>query len=407
MLIALPLVLLLVLCAAPLRAATWGELNRAANQAIKANDYARLKGLLTELRAMAPGNPRILYNLAAASARLGEASEAINLLRDLAATGLIYDVKADEDFHSIAGRAEFAGILARFEENKRPVTHAQLERTIAGNDLIPESAVYDRGSKRFLVSSVRKSKIITAEGKLFAKTEWPAFALAIDSKRRLLWASMGWVPQCESCDKSGEGKTALAAFSLESGEIRHRMDSPLKGLLGDMTISRAGGLYISDGIGGALFMLRPGASTLERIDQPGEFPSPQTPALSPDERTLYVADYARGIAAIDLATRAVKWLQPAPGIALSGIDGLYVDRRRFIAVQNGTRPARIVEFSRDLQRQRILEAGWPGLGEPAHGELRGGFFYFLTNTGWDAYNGQGVRKPGPPVSSAIHRLRLR
>ena len=174
-----------------------------------------------------------------------------------------------------------------------------------------------------------------------------------------------------------------------------------------MTIGRRGELFVSDGIGGAVLSLPPGATALERIDQPGEFPSPQNPALSPDGKTLFVADYSRGIAAIDLASRAVTWLQPAPGIALSGIDGLYVDRHRFIAVQNGTRPARIVEFSRDLRRQRILEAGWPGLGEPTHGELVGGYFYFLTNTGWDAYDGKGVRKPGPPVTSTIHRLKLR
>jgi hypothetical protein len=58
-----------------------------------------------------------------------------------------------------------------------------------------------------------------------------------------------------------------------------------------------------------------------------------------------------------------------------------------------------MQFSGDLQRQRILEANWPGLGEPTHGEIVGDSFYFLANSGWDA-------KPGTPVTSTIQRLRI-
>ena len=102
---------------------SWADLNRAASEAIKANDYARLKAVLLELRPLMPANSRVMYNLA--------------------------------------------------------VSHAKLSDTAAAEqDLIPESIVYE--SKRFLVSSVRKSKILTADGQLFAKTEWPAYGLAIE-----------------------------------------------------------------------------------------------------------------------------------------------------------------------------------------------------------------------------------
>jgi hypothetical protein len=47
---------------------------------------------------------------------------------------------------------------------------------------------------------------------------------------------------------------------------------------------------------------------------------------------LYVHDYLRGISAVQLDTRHVEWLQPAPGIALSGIDGLYVHNNSLLAV---------------------------------------------------------------------------
>ena len=189
-------------------------------------------------------------------------------------------------------------------------------------------------------------------------------------------------------------KTALLAFDLDSGQLKQRIESPVKGLLGDMTISRSGEIYVSEGIHGAVLRLRQGAKELERLDVPGEFPSPQTPALSSDEKTLYVPDYVRGIAAMTLSTRHVTWLKPADDIALSGIDGLYIYRDSFIAVENGTSPPRIMRFSLDLRRQEVLEANTPELGEPTHGTMVGDTFYFIANTGWDQYDDDGQEEAG-------------
>lgn len=171
-----------------------------------------------------------------------------------------------------------------------------------------------------------------------------------------------------------------------------------------MTISRTGDLFVSESAHGAILRLRADANAMERLDSPGEFPSPQTPALSSDERTLYLPDYVRGIAAMDLKTRAVRWLQPAHHIVLSGIDGFYRYRDGFLAVQNGVTPERLVFFSADLMHQRILETNTPGLGEATHGTFAGDTFYFIANTGWDQYSEDGKRKPGPPVKSEIRKI---
>ena len=175
-----------------------------------------------------------------------------------------------------------------------------------------------------------------------------------------------------------------------------------------MTISRAGEIFVSEGLHGAVLRLRPGAKQLERLDVPGEFASPQTPALSADEKTLYVPDYIRGIAAITISTKAVTWLKPADNIALNGIDGLYVYRNSFIAVQNGTAPERIIRFSLDLRKQEVLEANTADLGEPSHGTIVGNTFYFLANTGWDQYDDDGKKKAGSaPVESTVRKMVLK
>ena len=389
----------------------WQVLNQAAGQAAGAKDYAKLRQTLLELKPLMPGNPRIVYNLSASNAVLGDALGALAGLRNLAGMGLVYDFAADADFSSLLKSREFAEILKHTDDNKKPVTHSIPAFTLAERDLIPEDIAFDPATRHFFVSSVRQAKIVRIDGGAastdFARTDWPVMALRVDSRRRILWAATGWLPHCERCNQADQDKSALVAFDLDSGALRQRIASPVKGLLGDMTISREGDIYVSEGIHGAVLRLRPGARELERIDVPGEFPSPQTPALSPDEKILYVPDYVRGIAAITLATGHVTWLQPADDIALSGIDGLYVYRNSFLAVQNGTTPARIIRFSLDLRKQEVLEANTPELGEPTHGTIVGGTFYFVANAGWDEYDDQGKKKPSSaPVESAIRKILL-
>ena len=401
---------LLAACLATAHAADplWHTLNHDARLAIEAKDYAKLRDTLIQLRPLLPGNPRIAYNLAAAEALLNHPEAALARLREWSAMGLIYDVAGDDDFATLRSLPDFQAIAAHVADARKPVAGGTIAFRLPAPDILPEDIAYDPKTRRFFVSSVRQGKIFTTDGREFARTGWGAMALRADPRRRILWATTAWLPQCESCatSEADKDKTAILAFDLDTGALKQRIESPLPGLLGDMTLSRRGDVYVSEGIHGAILHLRPGAAQLERLDTEGDFPSPQTPALSADERTLFVPDYVRGIAAIRLDTRAVEWLQPAPGIALSGIDGLYVAGRNFVAVQNGTTPARLIRFSLDLRQQQVLEANTAGLGEPTHGVLVNGEFYFLANSGWGEYDAKGARKPGAPVQSEVRKIKV-
>ena len=397
---------LVVLAAVP--EPRWLVLNHIARDAVQAKDYAKLRETLLQLQPLLPGNPRIAYNLAASEAVLGHREAALKALANLAGMGLLFDLAGDDDFQSLRDLPAYQAALLRIAGAKQPVTHSTLEFAIAEPDLLPEDIAYDPRTRRFFISSVRRGVILTADGKEFARTGWGAMALRADPARRLLWATTGWLPHCDACQPEDKDKTALLAFDLDTGAPKLRIESPLPGLLGDMTLASSGDLFVSEGIHGAVLRLAAGTKELVRLDPPGEFPSPQTPALSADEKTLYVPDYLRGIAAIRLADRRIEWLQPAGDIALSGIDGLYVHGGRFLAVQNGTNPQRIMRFSLDLRRQEVLEANSTWLGEPTHGVISGDAFYFLANSGWGEYDAQGKKKTGSaPVRSTVRRLPLR
>jgi sugar lactone lactonase YvrE len=386
----------------------WLQANRAAREALVAKDWPKLRAAIAEFAPLVPGNPRVAYNLAVAEVHLGNREAALKALRDWASMGLVFEVAGDADFASLRDAPEFAAVVARVAKSKEPVARSTVAFTLSLRDIIPEDIAYDPATKRFFVSSVRKGIVITADGHEFARSDLPILALRVDRAHKLLWASTGYVPQGESVKDTDKDKTALLAFDLATGEQKRRIESPLPGLLGDMTIARNGDLYVSEGIHGAVLRLAAGSTRLERLDDAGEFPSPQTPALSTDEKTLYVPDYIRGIAAMRVDTHKVEWLQPSPGVALSGIDGLYVHGKSFVAVQNGTTPARIVKFAMDLKSYEVLEANTPRLGEPTHGTFVGDDFYFLANSGWNEYDAKGKRKgEATPVESEVRKITLR
>ena len=384
----------------------WRQLNQQARDAITKRDYARLASVLRELDPLLPGNATIQYNRAAAAAQLGDTDAALVHLEALSRAGLIYRFRDDEDFRPLLALPRFASIERQVERNGQPVTHSQMVAAIPRADLLPEDVAWDHRRRRLLYSSVTGKSIHILGGGQFAGSDLPVMALALDQKRGILWATDGWLPHCADCRPEDKDQTNLLRFDLATGRLLGRFPSPEKGLLGDMTVSPSGDVYVSEGIHGAVLHFAPRTNRWERLDVPGEFPSPQSPAVSPDGQTLYVADYVRGIAAIALPSRQVRWIAAAPGVVVSGIDGLYVHQGEFLAIQNGIKPARLVRMPLDLSRQIVLEANWPGLGEPTHGTFRGQEFLYLANTGWGAFDGAGKRKPEvPPVESTVRRLR--
>jgi len=144
----------------------------------------------------------------------------------------------------------------------------------------------------------------------------------------------------------------------------------------------------------------------------GTFTSPQTPALSADEKRLFVADYARGIAVIDLSTRAVRWLGHPGNVALVGTDGLYRVGNTLLAVQNGTTPNRVLRVLLDTAMTRVLDAevlerAKPAVSDPTHGVLVGDTFYFIAQSGWDRVRDDGTFTPaGANDAPIVRRLTL-
>ena len=97
---------------------------------------------------------------------------------------------------------------------------------------------------------------------------------------------------------------------------------------------------------------------------------------------------------------------------LSGIDGLYAAGNTLVATQNGTSPERVVRFALDASKthvisESIIERATPTLGDPTHGVMVAGYFYYIANSGWDSLDDHGVIKEGRTLSApTIMRTKL-
>lgn len=402
---------------------TWLDHDRAADKAYKAGDFSTFRAQLLSMRREIGPLPVIDYDLAVAEARLGNGDHALEWLETFAGMGVWEDVARDSDLASVRAMTGYARVAQLLAANLAPVTRGAIAFTLPDADMIAEDIAYDSVRHRFLVSSVRRRKIVAVDSaghatdftRSGADSTWGMFALHVDPVRQILWATTAAVNTAQGYNPADSGRSALLAYDLATGALRARLEPPNPGrahVLGDMTVGADGTVYVSDAVSGAVYTAAPGAHALAVLVPEGTFPSPQTPALSADEKRLFVADYARGIAVIDLSMRSVRWL-PHPGnVALVGTDGFYRVGNTLLAVQNGTTPNRVVRVVLDTSMTRVLgaevlERAKPAVSDPTHGVMVGGTFYFIARSGWDRVHDDGTLAPaGADDAPLVRRIEL-
>ena len=203
---------------------TWRDHVAAASEA--EGNPARYRHHLERVHAELPGQPQVIWALARAEVMLRNSDSALAWLRRYADLGLGRDPAADSVLARLVRLPAYAEIDARLARNREPVDNAETAFTLHEADLIPEDITYDPARRRFLVSSVRKGKIVAIERdgrrRDFAWADHPGWAivgLVADSARRRLWVTTSALPQTEKFTPGDSGRTALLAFDLAGGDV--------------------------------------------------------------------------------------------------------------------------------------------------------------------------------------------
>jgi sugar lactone lactonase YvrE len=371
--------------------------------------YLKNSRILKDFMNRAPDS---VLQLMSAEAFAGNVDGALSECKEYVRMGQANeDVLKLKQFDTVRADPRFAPIHKEMAANLTSISTASKAFSLSDSTLLPEDIDYDPATKRFYISSVLKKEILTSDLQgnthLFAEApdHWPMMALKIDREHRILWATEVALDGFTIVDQKDWGRSAILIYDLKSGQLLHRIEGPLHTALGDMTLTQDGDAILSDGDGGGVYRIRRETQQIERL-YAGDFISPQTGAMLPDGKRIFVPDYARGIGILDLSTKQVTWVPMQGRYALNGIDGLYLDDHTLIATQNGTSPERVVAFKLDnslthILSERIIERATPTLGDPTHGVVVGDTFYYIANSGWDTLDEHGNRKPGTTSTSPL------
>ena len=305
---------------------------------------------------------------------------------------------------------QYALILDRFAANQTAVSLAAPAFTLDDQGLLPEDIDYDPQTASFLITSVLRKKIIRLYGDGretdFAKSpnDWPMLAIKIDTVHNLVWASEVAVNGFTAVAKADWGRSAVLCFDLHTGALRKRIEGPPNRALGDMVLTGEGDPVVCDGDSGGVYrVVNDDLQLINNMD----FISPQTPAVLPDGDHMLIPDYVRGIGILSLRTKQVSWLNEGGStkVALNGVDGLYFDRGKLILTQNGTSPECVIELQLDksltqVKSAQFIERSTATLGDPTHGVVVNGAFYYIANSGWNELDEHGNLKPGGRLTPA-------
>jgi hypothetical protein len=385
-----------------------GELRRAH----EGGNAAAYLGTSQSMYSFLNGSPRATLQLMSAETFAGKPDEALHSFGQFVAMGQANEeVLKAKSFDPLRGLPGYQSIHASMAANTAATSAAGEVFPLPSTARIPEDIDYDPQTRHFYISTVLGKQILqvnmAGRTQLFASApdQWPMMALKVDSRRHVLWATEVALDGFAAAAKADWGRSAILQYDLHSGKLLQRIEGPPKTALGDMALDANGDAIVSDGDHGGVYLVSGRTQQIQRIDG-GDFVSPQTPAVLSDGRHILVPDYVRGVGVLDLDTKHVVWIPMAGEHALTGIDGLYAVGNTLIATQNGTSPERVVRFTVDQAKSRILsesviERATSTLGDPTHGVVVGDYFYYLANSGWDVLDDHGVVKEGKTLTAPI------
>jgi len=367
----------------------------------------------TELLASFPDSASVQRRLLADAHEARDAGAVRTGLQRLAGMGYAPSQQTLDQLSVYLPAAEMDALRQRFGANGARVQASRLFTSLPSSQRLVEGIAWDARTARLFAATVVGRALIVREARGWRAIEGleagSLFGLAIDTRRRLLWAASGVVEQTPNPEGAFRG---LIAVELGSLRPVRRLAVPGEGSPADIAVANDGTVYASDPNTGAIYRAAPGDTVLTILVPPGRLRSPQGLVPTPDGRRLYVADYGYGLAEVHLHDGTVARLESDAGTMLDGIDGLYPWRGGLLAIQNGTNPRRILwlKLSPDGERiatVRVLESNHVDWGEPTLGFVRRGDFLYVADAQWERYGeGGAVQGAWPVRATAIRLVRL-
>jgi sugar lactone lactonase YvrE len=339
--------------------------------------------------------PGALFNLSLAYTLNGKHRDSLRILRRLAEKGVDFGVAEMQEFRALRELQGWDGYLADLQALSEPVGSAVIVSEYPESNFVPEGIAIDEDG-HLILGSIRGGQILKLapdpEILLDREQHWSVFGMRFHADGSLWFASAA-VPQLADVGDD-RGKTGLFRFDTTTGLVTRAAILPQyepDQVLGDLVIADDNTIYATDSLTGAVYRYYIDSNEFDTLVERGKLGSPQGLVLDDGGGYLYVADYIGGLYRVSTQDGSLVRLRVAASITDYGIDGLYRHGDELIAIQNGTRPHRVValqlgENGLGIASSRILASNLKTFDEPTLGVVRGNEFFFVANSHWNRFD---------------------
>jgi len=380
---------------------------RKAGRAYQRQDIQAWVDATEELHRLRPFNQDFMRHLVEGHARLGNLSDAFNMMLKMQQQGLSEDWDEIDAVAPMREHELYNHLNDLMAEAGEPFGDISVWSTLDAEYAMPEAMAVDRRSNRFFVGTVRDGLILSSkdgeEWQTFASPEklselQAVFDLAVDEQRGHLWVATGSVAQFQGKGRDDDVNSSLLRLNLDSGELLAEYEVSSGGgrnLLGSITLAGDGTVYAADTQVPVVYRLDPEAENLVPFFGHQNFTSLRGLALNGDDSLLYIADYDLGIFVVDVSGGEQAWQLAIPEtLNVGGIDGLFWWNNHLVAIQNAITPQRVVRLKLGDDGLGVtavapLAAALEEFDTPTFGVMDGENLYFLAGSHWPHVDQKG------------------
>lgn len=391
-----------------------------ATAAYEKKDYESFLDNIRRADGLRPNHPVIVPKVAVAWALNGRKTRSIQKLRQMMLMDATYDFINNPDFEAIKGHKGYDRLVELQKRLNVVEVNDEVFMTIDAAELHPESFIVLENGE-LLLGSIRQKKIVKVN-QAGAVSDWldtpyAVLGMKADFEKGHLWVSTAAIPEMEGFTKADQGKSVVLQVNIQTAEILQGLEYDEESTIGDIVVDQQDRVWMSNSMTPYLSRLETdtsnylGAFNRKQFDLSEVYFSLQGLTLTEGEQYLYFSDYIKGLFRINLKTDDINKVFAPRTSLLKGIDGLYSYKNTLLAIHNGTKPYRVVQYFLDergthIQRERIINRGGESLGEPTLGQVKDGYFYYIANSPWPFYDEERNLQVDQLKPIEIRRIKL-
>jgi len=218
------------------------------------------------------------------------------------------------------------------------------------------------------------------------------------------------LPQYAQFDAEKENISHLYLVDVGNKTIKKTYAIPGKSVIGAITGDTKGTLYLSSSAKPVIFVLKPQAEEVTEWLSVDSAINLQGIDYDTKQNMLWVGDYIKGIACINIIDQSIRWLH-SDDYLLKGIDGLNLTDKGLIAIQNNSTPKRVIRVTSNLDMQATIEMLDNGIfpaGEPTNGYFnkKDNSYIYVANSPWPFYSKENQAQKDQWPALLLRQLRF-